>query len=362
MPSLSHSLSLPFQALDVFTTDPFKGNPLAIVHLPHHPNDITQSTKQAIAREFNYSETVFLHDPPSLPPPPDAAGSSEGARKNEPPRPSQQQQQQQQQRRFDIFTPTEELPFAGHPTIGTIWHICHSATQLPLESVHLLAKAGPIAGHYDVLTGRASALIPQDVHVHDARVPPDAVLTSQQVSSAARRYLHEEEEIALVSIVKGMSFILVPLLAEADLDAVEAVRQRIDFEKGVRLDEGWGPSFIGVYYYTLVACDEPFTTAATTTSTTMSSTRKVKTRMMEPRVGEDAATGSAASALAAYLALQSGGANAIHEYEIEQGVQMGRASQIYVKVWLDDRGTVVVNISLAGNAVAVSRGVLQIPT
>jgi len=78
------STTLSFATVDVFTHVRFGGNPLAIVNIPC-PVSLSQEQKQAIAREFNYSETVFLHEDTSSP---------DG-------------------RKVDIFTTTEELPFAG---------------------------------------------------------------------------------------------------------------------------------------------------------------------------------------------------------------------------------------------------------
>ena len=82
--------ALAFTILDVFTSTPFKGNPLAVITVP--PGVVlTQSQKLAITKEFNLSETVFVHDV----------------------------EEPTDQRRFDIFTPHAEVPFAGHPTITT---------------------------------------------------------------------------------------------------------------------------------------------------------------------------------------------------------------------------------------------------
>lgn len=78
------STMLSFATVDVFTTARFTGNPLAVVNVPTNVS-LAQDQKQKIAREFNYSETVFLHED---------TGSSDG-------------------RRVDIFTTTDELPFAG---------------------------------------------------------------------------------------------------------------------------------------------------------------------------------------------------------------------------------------------------------
>lgn len=85
------SASYRFTTLDVFTKTKFEGNPLAIVTIPAG-SEPSQATKQQVAREFNLSETVFLHETE------DAAST---------------------RRRIDIFVTDAELPFAGHPTIGS---------------------------------------------------------------------------------------------------------------------------------------------------------------------------------------------------------------------------------------------------
>ena len=83
--------------------------------------------------------------------------------------------------------------------------------------------------------------------------------------------------------------------------------------------------------------------------------------MLQQSDGEDSATGSAASALASFLALKDGTANVTFYYSIEQGVEMGRASEIQVKVTLDATGKAVERIILAGRAVHITRGVLYLP-
>lgn len=85
-------LSLEYITLDVFTDSLLSGNPLAVVRVPmDYLSSLSQARKQLIAQEFNLSETVFMHEP-----------TENGS-----------------QVKIDIFTPTTELPFAGHPTIGS---------------------------------------------------------------------------------------------------------------------------------------------------------------------------------------------------------------------------------------------------
>jgi PhzF family phenazine biosynthesis protein len=116
-------MSLQFTTLDVFTTAPFRGNPLAIVHVPIGA-DLSQAQKQLIAREFNLSESVFLHDQTS-------------------------EDIQAGQARIDIFTVVAEVPFAGHPTVGTSNYLAH---YLKNRTVHtLVTRAGllPFEVHAD---------------------------------------------------------------------------------------------------------------------------------------------------------------------------------------------------------------------
>ena len=96
--------SLRFTTLDVFTQTPYEGNPLAIVIIPSHlKHKITQAKKQAIALEFNLSETLFLHENTA---------------------------EKQDEWIVDIFTTTEELPFAGHPSIGAAFYVLNLLSQL----------------------------------------------------------------------------------------------------------------------------------------------------------------------------------------------------------------------------------------
>lgn len=313
--------SVPYSTLDVFTTTRFKGNQLAVVHVPSSlplPASVllSQETKQTIAREFNFSETVFLHD---------ALGDTSV-------------------RRLDIFTLKDEVPFAGHPIIGTICHVCQSE-EPPLESVNLLCKAGPILGRYDPETKLAEAEIPHNVRIHQAPVSGRLALKTQPYLS---RTSVVTNELRVVSVVKGMSFVLIQVPSiSPHLEKLEVSGHSVDCDS-VKLDEGWTPSFVGTYFYAIVS---------------MSSEKlvKLRTRMLEPSVGEDSATGSAASALASFLALKDGTGNMTYYYSIEQGVEMGRASEIQVKVTLDATGKAVEKMVLAGRAIEVTQGVLYLP-
>lgn len=132
-----------FVTVDVFTSDPYKGNPLAIVRIPHGAQ-VTQEQKLAIAREFNLSETTFLHE------------NGRNTQDNE--------------WTVDIFMTTQELPFAGHPTVGTACYVLSRTAQERgikegvIEASFKL-KAGPVGLRYDVVKKTAKAAIPHDVFV-----------------------------------------------------------------------------------------------------------------------------------------------------------------------------------------------------
>ena len=306
------SKSLKFATVDVFTSSAFQGNQLAIVSLPGNIN-LDQDTKQRIAREFNFSETVFIHDPTS----------------------------DNEDRRVDIFTLIEELPFAGHPVIGTLCHLCQ-VTDPPLRKVNLSLKAGTLVGRYDPETRLAEAEIPHDVRLHQARASRDILDCHLDTQPAGNQW---PNGFPVVSVVKGMTFVLVAMPDLAALSSLDPLNQKGLHEQD-KLDEGWQSSFMAPYYYTI-------------TEQTPSLTR-IRSRMMEPTVGEDPCTGSAASTLAAYLALENGQPGRTYAYSIEQGVEMGRAGEIHVKVTLG-QSSGIEKLVLAGSAVLMTQGILYLP-
>ncbi|KAL8945094.1 MAG: hypothetical protein Q9211_000367 [Gyalolechia sp. 1 TL-2023] len=307
-----------FVTLDVFTQNRFSGNPLAIVEVPPD-SDLSQQTKQLLAREFNYSETVFLHPP-----------SSGGTASN---------------RRYDIFTTTEELPFAGHPTIGTLVYCLDDNQAEPAtRSVTLQAKAGPIVGHFNRETRIAEASIPHNVRIHQMPVPLQSILNIQP--SMRKLQARLQLSCPLVSIVKGMTFVLINLPRTEDLAELIVGGPGID-RKTLRWDDGW-ESFTAPYFYAIVSEDEE------------KKHIRIRSRLIEPVCGEDPATGSAASTLCAYLALQRRLADTTYSFDIEQGIEMGRRSDIRVKVELASSGNSVKRVELSGSAVRISQGTLVI--
>lgn len=138
----SNAKQLDFTVLDVFTHQKYEGNPLAIVRVPTSC-ELTQEQKQKIAQEFNLSETTFLHE--------------------------QDLEAQNNSWKVDIFTTKEELPFAGHPTIGTA---CFALSQVAGKrgaegtvEAEFMLKAGPVQLRYDAASNTARASIPHNVCV-----------------------------------------------------------------------------------------------------------------------------------------------------------------------------------------------------
>lgn len=318
---------LSFVTVDVFTEERYKGNPLAIVRVPKSV-ELEQETKQLIAREFNLSETVFIHE--------GEEGSSD--------------------RKIDIFIPDREVPFAGHPTIGTICHVC-AGTDLssnPIQQFTLHTKAGPIAATYDPKARLAVASIPHNVNIHQSSVHLKHILDAQpslihgrgEAKAWNRREDGSEITFPIVSIVNGMTFILV------DFPSVEDYLEKLGIAQGeidpdiTKLDAGWSSTIVVTYYYAHLPDQGDQTT-------------RLRCRLIMSVVGEDPATGSAASALGCYLSLQKGEANKTYTYKIEQGVEMGRRSQIGVEVTLDANGKGVKEVLLLGTATPLMHGSLM---
>jgi PhzF family phenazine biosynthesis protein len=299
------SLELPFITLDVFTTTRYKGNPLAVVTIPSSvPTPPTQEQKQLIAREFNLSETVFVHE---------SEGSS---------------------RKIDIFIVDAELPFAGHPTVGT------AVSLLKYGVSELVTKAGPIAiekeGDSFVKAG-----IPHNVHLHRSTLSSAAEKSEPGYLSYVDAIRQAELEAPIFSIVKGMAFVFVKL---PDLETLGQVNCSTGVFSPKLLDESWQDGIVGRLYYVDQESDDE-------------SVVKVRTRMILHSF-EDPATGSASCALAAYLTLHGGRKDGKTRFELTQGVEMGRQSDIVVDI--TKRDGALDTVSLAGTAVQVMKGSVTI--
>ncbi|KAF1848561.1 Diaminopimelate epimerase-like protein [Cucurbitaria berberidis CBS 394.84] len=319
---MTPTTQLEFVTVDVFTSQPYEGNPLAIVRIPHG-RSVSQEEKQTIAREFNLSETAFLHEK--------SGGAQEDAWT------------------VDIFITTKELPFAGHPTVGTACYVLGRTAQERgvrdgvIEASFKL-KAGPVGLRYDVAKRTARADIPHDVHIHKKRWTRDELfaLQSRLAEAFQQSVIRAREDYPIVSIVKGMTFVLVELESLEALSLVSLASHALKFDD---LDEGWSDTFVGVYFFVRTGKGKDGSTA-------------VRTRMIEGPL-EDPATGSAASDLAAYLSIVEGKASETLKYEIIQGVEMGRRSEIFLETVLSENKSIS-KIYLEGGSVQVMEGRLTI--
>jgi trans-2,3-dihydro-3-hydroxyanthranilate isomerase len=297
-----------FMTVDVFTASRFGGNPLAVFP---DASGLTDAQMQAIAAEFNLSETTFVL-PPADP---------------------------RNHACVRIFNRTREMPFAGHPNVGTGYVLARMAGDPPehyvfeeiagLVRVHIQRDAaGEICG------ARISA--PRALSV-DIAVPTDLVAACASLSEAA---IVTDGHYPTVASV-GTPFVI------AEVESLEALaRARPDlasFQDAVASLPALGDD-MALYLYARRGEDN----------------LTLRARMFAPLGGtpEDPATGSAAAALAALLtSLAPGEAVDLH-YDIEQGAELGRASHLIASARKTGEGPVLATV--AGNCVPMMRGTLEL--
>ncbi|KAJ5532178.1 hypothetical protein N7494_008730 [Penicillium frequentans] len=311
---------LRFVTLDVFTSKPYSGNPLAVVFLPEDESQaLTQRQKHQMTLEFNLSETIFVHPV-----------------------------REESKRKIDIFTIECEIPFAGHPTIGAAtWFLCQAPEAAGSRVTTLITKSGEIPiSIQDQATQFVAAQIAHNTRIHAARFPLQEMLRLH--STLAPFFPQSDVSFPLFSIVNGMSqtFIELPSLEALAAVPLAAGGQLVPVE-GNYLDEGWRSGLICVYFFVRDVEDS------------VMNQKVIRTRMMLGGL-EDPATGSSASGLAAYLTLTEGQAGKEHRYHFVQGVEMNRRSDIGVNVTLDGNKKIE-QVVLTGTAVQVSEGKMVVP-
>ncbi len=308
-----------FHTADVFTDIPFGGNQLAV--LPNAAG-LDDGQMQAIAREFNYSETVFVF-PPETP---------TGTRK------------------LRIFTPGAELPFAGHPTVGTAYVLAATGDiQLDGDETRIVFEEG--VGPVPVLI-RARDGKPFFAQLTAARPPERGPMTTD-VAALADVLSLEPSDILYDSIFTpeavsaGVPFLFVPLRS---LEALGKARVRQD-EWERTLKGSWAPE---IYIFVEEA-------ESAKRGGVRAGDGVVRSRMFAPTLGvaEDPATGGAAAALGGYLAWRSTVHDGTLKWLIHQGVEMGRPSRLEVET--DVVGGTVTAIRVGGASVLVSSGTLNYP-
>jgi trans-2,3-dihydro-3-hydroxyanthranilate isomerase len=294
--------SLAYRVLDVFTAQPLAGNPLGLFP---DAGGLDGPAMQAIARELNLSETVFITGSGGL--------ASYTAR---------------------IFTPVQEMPFAGHPSIGCAWHLFRtSAAGQPRLELHL--AGGTVQAEYD------ASFDPPLVAIEPPRVTLGAVL--DEPALAARLYGVAIDDLALdlapaQTISVGLRYLQVPLRSRAVLERARpdvALLEQMDRERG-------------------------FNQLACFTRETYTPNAFAAVRMFAPLHGvyEDPATGSNAACLAAYLhahGLISYGSTAW--VKLDQGYSLHRPSALFIRAAGQPGSTPTIRVG--GQCVEVMQGTLS---
>jgi trans-2,3-dihydro-3-hydroxyanthranilate isomerase len=270
-----------FVVCDVFTDEPLAGNQLAVFT---DARSIPEEQLQRLARETNFSETVFVF-------PPTGDGHV----------------------RARIFTPVKEVPFAGHPTLGTAFVL---AGPLQLDEIRIETGSGTV---------------PVSLEREGARIVFGRM---QQPLPAIEPFARADELQAVLGVTSrlpvelydnGLPHVFVTLGSEAEVAALRPDQQQL--------------GAIGAVGINCVA----------------GSGLRWKSRMFAPGFGvpEDPATGSAAGPLALHLA-RHGEIAFGDEIAVTQGVEIGRPSQLYARV--DGTADAVERIEVGGSAVVVARG------
>jgi trans-2,3-dihydro-3-hydroxyanthranilate isomerase len=301
-----------FYTLDVFTSTPLQGNPLAVIL---DCQDLNPEQMQAIAREFNLSETVFVL------PPTDPTNTA----------------------KIRIFTPTKELPFAGHPTIGT--------------AILLATLEAPDAMHG---LGGITIALEQQIGVVKADVTKHKTLGVRAIFEAPKLSIRLDANFNLEHIAQalgitpanigfknhepsiwsaGVPFIMIPVKS---LEVMASLK--------IPSPEAWQKAFgdcgsDAVYMYT---------------NDTINPNHHVHARMFSPLLGvpEDPATGSAAAAFSGVAVAFEKPPNGMHQLVIEQGYEMGRPSQIALDI--DVMNGAATHVRIGGGAVIISEGKLHL--
>ena len=317
--------TLRYVTCDVFTSTPFTGNQLAVVF---GAEGLATETLQAITREFNYSETVFVF----------AADDASHTR------------------RVRIFTPGSELPFAGHPTIGcahSLLAIGEVKASGDETTIVLGEGVGPVPVRVRLEQGMPlHAQLTTAVLPEERRDVPPIVTLADVLSLSPDDFVGGDMSPAGVSV--GLPFLMVPLRS---VDAVR--RARVN-------SAAWEASLKGTW------ASEPMVFARTSRIAAESDSSvpakliegcDVRARVFVPglSVPEDPATGSANACLAGYLASRTPDsevpADGILRWEVAQGVEMGRPSRISIEV--TKREGRVESVRVGGSTVMINEGVMR---
>lgn len=299
-----------FYTADVFTDRIFGGNPVAV--FPDGAG-VAEAQMQRVARELNLSETVFV-----LP-----------------------AESRVNTRRVRIFTPQQEVPFAGHPTLGTAF-VLAATGEVPLAAqgtrIVLEEGVGPVPVRIEARDGR-----PVRMELEAAQAPEPGPEAPPRDELAAALSLEPADLLEGDESARAFSCGL-PFLFVALRDRGALARARLARDAWQRSLAGhWAPN---LFLYT---------------RDTGAAGVDLRARMFAPAHGveEDPATGSAVAALAGLLAPLHPEADATLRFRIDQGVEMGRLSRLQLE--FEKRGGAVTAVRVSGGAVLVCSGEMEIP-
>ena len=312
-------MSRAYHTADVFTEKAFGGNQLAV--LPD-ARGLSDAEMQSIAREFNYSETVF-----ALPP--------------EDPRHT---------KKLRIFTPGGELPFAGHPTVGAA-HVLASIGDIELTGdetkIVFEEGAGPVPVTIAARNGK-----PSFCQLSAPRAPEKGSEAYDAAAIAAMLSLdivdlELNDTYAIEGVSTGVPFLMVPVRT------VEALsRAKLDLAKWSKaLGQAWAQD---VFLFAETASSRKRSGVA-------SGSGELRARMFAPPMGiaEDPATGSACACLGGYLGWRANVEDGTTvRYTVHQGVEMGRPSVLHVEADVSAGGVTAVRVG--GASVIIASGTLHI--
>jgi trans-2,3-dihydro-3-hydroxyanthranilate isomerase len=282
---------------DVFSSNPLEGNSLAVFF---DGRGLTDEEMQSIAKEMNLSETTFIL-------PRDAATERESGV------------------RVRIFTVQEELPFAGHPTLGTAFAL---RGQTATEEIVLQLNVGRVPVHFEEKKG-------EPAFGEMTQVDPAFGMQHDRdtVAGAIGLRPHDiDDSLPIETVSTGVPFTVVPLKSLAAIQNL-----RVDFNRAAEYLE----KIAGKFFYFV-------------TRETVDRQARLHARMFFYN-GEDPATGSAAGCAAAWM-VKHNVAKPDERVLIEQGIEMKRPSRIFVRASLADNR--VVNVRVGGNSVEIMRGEL----
>jgi trans-2,3-dihydro-3-hydroxyanthranilate isomerase len=280
---------------DVFSATPLEGNSLAVFF---DARGLSDAEMQSVAREMNLSETTFIF-------------------------PRDKAIEQERGIRVRIFTVQEELPFAGHPTLGTAFALrgTNGATTITLD-----LNAGKVPVRFEDAPGQPTfGEMTQLDPVFGAQHDRDAV-----AQATGLRIDDFDPNLPIETVSTGVPFIVAPLKSLAEMRNLH-----VDFQRASQYLDRTKGKFM--YFVTRETTDPA---------------ARLHARMFFYS-GEDPATGSAAGCTAAWI-VAHGAAEAEEQILIEQGIEMQRPSRIFVRA--SRNGNRVVNVRVGGNAVEVMRG------